>query len=317
MNSISEKLETAIHESIVNLQDPLMALLVLLACLSLFTTFDLYFSSTYSLTNLIVKVMQVGFYMYLLRHWDMFLAMIKKSAEELGRIAGGAESFLSPTELVANGVNKIFDAYAAMVDNISLPNFFDFILLAFAFALTLFGLYKIAFILFMTNAEFLILGGLSLVLLPFGVLRYTESIAEKVWGILLTSAVKVMVAIFMVCLVGDSITDLYEEITDTINTSGAAATSSLLVGGISLVFLSFLMGQAVEFAGAMTSGMAVNTGNILHSVVPGARAWMAARLGGRLVWTGLKKGGTAAYHGAKNVVKNKILPWWRRITAGA
>lgn len=315
---ISSKLEISIHQSIVNLQDPLMAIAVALACISIATTWEGYFSATYSLSNLFIKMAQILFYMFLIRHWDMMMTIVKQSAENLGKIAGGADDFATPTKLVADGVDAIFQCYSSLIDNFpsaSTANFVStllvYVLAIISLGIALYGLYKIAFVLFMANAEFLILGGLSMVLLPFALLRYTENMAEKTWGILLTSAVKVMVAVFMVCLVGQEISNTFNAITS--ETITEQTVSSLLLSATSLVFLSYLMGQAVEYAGAMTSGLSVNTGNVLHTVTPSRGTVMAA---GGLVARGTgtvlnRTVGTAARKGGE-YVKNKVTAWWKR-----
>ena len=317
---ISDRLEHAVFDSIINLQDPMMALIVILGCIAYATTFEGYFSASYSVSNLLIKLLQIGFYMWLISRWDMILSVLLESAENLGKIAGGSNSLKSPAGLISDGVDKIFACYAQLVSGFpsSVSDFFAHLLAAVALAIALYGLFKIAFVLFMANAEFLILGGLSIVLLPFAVLRFTESIADKTWGILLTCSMKVMVAVFMVCMVGDSISDAFASL--SVAEANEQSISSLLLAACSLVFLSFLMGQAVEFAGAMTSGLSVNTGNIIHAVTPsrgtvmgaGNMVLSAAKRGGGIVLKGAERAGRAA----SDYAERKIQPWWFRSRSG-
>lgn len=317
---ISDKLEHSVFDSITNLQDPMMALIVILGCIAYATTFEGYFSASYSVSNLIIKLLQIGFYMWLISRWDMVLGVLLESAENLGKIAGGSNSLKSPAGLISDGVDKIFDCYVQLVSGFpsSVSDFFAHLLAAVALAIALYGLFKIAFVLFMANAEFLILGGLSIVLLPFAVLRFTENIADKTWGILLTCSVKVMVAVFMVCMVGDEISDTFASL--SVAEANEQSISSLLLAACSLVFLSFLMGQAVEFAGAMTSGLSVNTGNIIHAVTPSrgtvmGAAGLGARVagrGGRVILDGIGKVGGPVTRYAER----KIQPWWFRSRSG-
>lgn len=298
LTDITDKLETQTHAAIVALGDPLLALAAVLGILSFSTTFEAYFSQTFMAANFIIKIIKVGMYMFFIRHWDSMLVMVKSSAEWLGKIAGGADSFNSPITMIAKGVQAIFDTYGSMVENTpsfmssnAAGSFLSLILCAVALGIALYGLFKIAFILFMANAEFLILGTLSMVLLPCALLRYTESIAEKTWGILLTCGVKVMVAVFMVCLVGNEISAMFEKLTHS-GTVDATTTSQFLLAAVSLVFLSYLMGQSVDFAAAMTTGISLNSGNILRSM--GSAAMTAVRTPGRIY-----RGGRTVYRGGR------------------
>lgn len=330
--NISTKLEVQTHAAIVALGDPLLALAAVLGILSFSTTFEAYFSQTFMAANFIIKLIKVGMYMFFIRHWDSMLVMVKESAEWLGKTAGGADTFKTPFALIGEGVDSIFTTYGSLVSN--MPSFWDsgatgsftsLILCCIALGFALWGLFKIAFLLFMTNAEFLILGTLSMVLLPGALLRYTESIAEKTWGILLTCGVKVMVAVFMVCLVGNEITDMFNKLQAT-GEADAKTVAAFVLAAATLVFLSYMMGQAVEFAGAMTSGLTLQSGNLLRSTIGAGRtalgmpvrAYRYGRTGYRVMkgtYRGIKWTAQKAAAGAR-AAGRMAGAWWRYVSSG-
>ena len=198
----------------------------------------------------------------------------------------------------------------------------------------MYAIFRIAFTLFMANAEFLILGALSMVLIPFGITKWTRSIAEKTWGILLTSAVKLMVAVFMVSLIQNEITSAFN-VSDDVTTE---TVSTFLTSAASLIFLSYLSAQAVDLAGAMTTGAVVSTNNVIHAIpnagrelqncggklgsaidasykFPGkiARAPGKVYQAGKDTLTGLKNGYNTARnaYNATGRAAQKAIGWWQ------
>ena len=220
-----------------------------------------------------------------------------------------------------------------------------YILALLALLVAMYAIFRIAFTLFMANAESLILGALSMVLIPFGITRWTRSIAEKTWGILLTSAVKLMVAVFMVSLIQNEITSAFN-VSDDVTTE---TVSTFLTSAASLIFLSYLSAQAVDLAGAMTTGAVVSTNNVIHAIpnagrdlqnyggklgsaidasykFPGkiARAPGKAYQAGKDIINGIKNGyntarnvagsvgrGTRSAYNATGRAAQKAIGWWQ------
>ena len=252
--------------------------------------------------------------------------------------AGGADATYTPTGLIGETCESIFDSFQHIIS--SFPSFTSggsvaaYILALIALCIAMYAIFRIAFTLFMANAEFLILGSLSLVLIPFGITKWTRSIAEKTWGILLTSAVKLMVAVFMVSLIQNEITAAFS-VTDTDVSKNVAG---FLTSAASLIFLSYLSAQAVDLAGAMTTGAVVSTNNIIHAIpnagrdlqnyggklgsaidasykFPGkiARAPRKVYQAGKDTLTGLKNGYNTARnaYNATGRAAQKAIGWWQ------
>jgi type IV secretion system protein TrbL len=268
-DDLSATIEKAVASGILNLTDPLIDLLIVLGIISIASNWEMYFSGNFNFGNLFVKIIQIGFFAFLIRNWGMFFTMIKQSGEQLGLFAGGAEETMTSGTLVLKGLGVVFSFLAKVYNgaSISLNAILVWLLAILCILIALYAFTKIAYTLFITNMEFVIIGGLSIVLLPFGVLNWTKSISEKTWGILLTCAVKVMVASFMVALLSTFIDNSFDiGSIEVINNNEIKNMLPNLFGStISMLFIAYLFGQAVEFAGAMTNGLTISSRNLAES----------------------------------------------------
>lgn len=268
-DDLSATIEKAVASGILNLTDPLIDLLIVLGIISIASNWEMYFSGSFNFGNLFVKIIQIGFFAFLIRNWGMFFTMIKQSGEQLGLFAGGAEETMTSGTLVLKGLGVVFSFLAKVYNgaSISLNAILVWLLAILCILIALYAFTKIAYTLFITNMEFVIIGGLSIVLLPFGVLNWTRSISEKTWGILLTCAVKVMVASFMVALLSTFIDNSFDiGSIEVINNNEIKNMLPNLFGStISMLFIAYLFGQAVEFAGAMTNGLTISSRNLAES----------------------------------------------------
>lgn len=268
-DDLSATIEKAVASGILNLTDPLIDLLIVLGIISIASNWEMYFSGSFNFGNLFVKIIQIGFFAFLIRNWGMFFTMIKQSGEQLGLFAGGAEETMTSGTLVLKGLGVVFSFLAKVYNgaSISLNAILVWLLAILCILIALYAFTKIAYTLFITNMEFVIIGGLSIVLLPFGVLNWTKSISEKTWGILLTCTVKVMVASFMVALLSTFIDNSFDiGSIEVINNNEIKNMLPNLFGStISMLFIAYLFGQAVEFAGAMTNGLTISSRNLAES----------------------------------------------------
>lgn len=331
LDNVSTHIDQACATGITNLQSPLLALLATLAVISIATEFDMFFGPAFNFGNMIVRIMHIGFLAAMIQNWGMLMVAIKETGQILGMTAGGADATYTPTGLIGETCESIFDSFQHIIS--SFPSFTSggsvaaYILALIALCIAMYAIFRIAFTLFMANAEFLILGSLSLVLIPFGITKWTRSIAEKTWGILLTSAVKLMVAVFMVSLIQNEITAAFN-VTDTDVSKNVAG---FLTSAASLIFLSYLSAQAVDLAGAMTTGAVVSTNNIIHAIPNAGRDFQnyGGKLGsaigsvkrspaisyqaGKDTLTGLRNGYNTARnaYNATGRAAQKAIGWWQ------
>lgn len=277
LETIGHNIETATVSGMTNLQDPLLGLLCTLAVISVCTEFEMFFNYSWNWGNIITKIIHIGFLAFLIKSWPSMIDMVKTTGEKLGMAASGSDVMQTPTKLISDICDSVFKSFGNLFEHfpgITSGTIFIHVMAVVALGFALFALFRIAFVLFMANAEFIILCSLSIVLLPFGITKWTSDICNKTWGILLTCAVKLMVAIFIVCLIGNDLSTAFqveEKVT-------SETVSSFIISACSLVFLSYLSAQAVEFAGAMTTGASFNTNNFIHASAGAARTVGSAAL---------------------------------------
>lgn len=277
LETIGHNIETATVSGMTNLQDPLLGLLCTLAIISVCTEFEMFFNYSWNWGNIITKIIHIGFLAFLIKSWPSMIDMVKTTGEKLGMAASGSDVMQTPTKLISDICDSVFKSFGNLFEHfpgITSGTIFIHVMAVVALGFALFALFRIAFVLFMANAEFIILCSLSIVLLPFGITKWTSDICNKTWGILLTCAVKLMVAIFIVCLIGNDLSTAFqveEKVT-------SETVSSFIISACSLVFLSYLSAQAVEFAGAMTTGASFNTNNFIHASAGAARTVGSAAL---------------------------------------
>lgn len=341
LENVGNHIDQACATGITNLQAPLLTLLAALAVISIATEFDMFFGPAFNFGNMIVRLMHIGFLAAMIQNWGMLMTAVKETGQILGMTAGGADATYTPTGLIGATCDSIFSTFENICKGF--PGFVSataggsimaYILALLALLVAMYAIFRIAFTLFMANAEFLILGSLSLVLIPFGIIKWTRSIAEKTWGILLTSAVKLMVAVFMVSLIQNEITSAFN-VSDDVTTK---TVSTFLTSAASLIFLSYLSAQAVDLAGAMTTGAVVSTNNVIHAIpnagrdlqnyggklgsaidasykFPGkiARAPGKVYQAGKDTLTGLKNGYNTARnaYNATGRAAQKAIGWWQ------
>lgn len=334
LENVGNHIDQACATGITNLQAPLLTLLAALAVISIATEFDMFFGPAFNFGNMIVRIMHIGFLAAMIQNWGMLMTAVKETGQILGMTAGGADATYTPTGLIGATCDSIFSTFENICKGF--PGFVSataggsimaYILALLALLVAMYAIFRIAFTLFMANAEFLILGSLSLVLIPFGITKWTRSIAEKTWGILLTSAVKLMVAVFMVSLIQNEITSAFN-VSDDVTTE---TVSTFLTSAASLIFLSYLSAQAVDLAGAMTTGAVVSTNNIIHAIPNAGRDLQnyGGKLGsaidasykfpgkvyqaGKNTLTGLRNGYNTARnaYNATGRAAQKAIGWWQ------
>lgn len=296
LTAVMANIEKTVFQGALRMEEPLFDLLFILATIDIATKWEMYFSpESWNWGNLFIKVIGIGFSAFLIRNWVMILTMCKQSGEQLGLAFGNADAVMTPTQVISIGIGNTFKVMGQLCSNMPPiwdgSSFFTTLLAIVALFFALYAFGKIAFTLFNVNAQFLILGTLSMVCLPFSACKYTKSIGEKPWGILFTGVVKIMVATFMICLLANEITQLFAS-TENLDTNLA----NIITSSVSIIFLSFLFNQAIEYAGAAAQGLSINSPNLVSS----AGSMAAGYAGGVAGRFAMRKAGQAAgYAGRK------------------
>lgn len=318
IDSLQNSITQATVDGALHLIEPLTGLAVILAALAFATNFEMYFApATFNFGNIIIKVLQVCFCFWLIRHWVPVISMVRESGMMLGAAAGDSDGYITPSNVISGGAKQVFQAMNNLWASFDISNIGIYIIGLIALLVALYGFLRIAFTIFMVTAEFSIVGSLAVILIPFMVLRWTASIAEKAWGILLASFVKLTVATFMVSLLANEISRAFGgssgEIIDDLPT--------MISSALSIFFLAWVIGHVVDYAGDMVRGMAPGNTPTLRDMVRGgvgmvrgtynnARTTYGA---GRATVQGIS---SAAHWAGRQPVVQKAGQWWLKYGNG-
>lgn len=306
---LETNIKVATASSITNLKAPLLALTSSLAVISIASNWEMYFSSNFNWGNIITKIIHVGFIMYLINHWTNFTLMIKDTAEKIGSIAGNLKELPTVTSLIGKSYATVFDYLDFILKDSSfgLDTFMIYLMAIILIIILSYAFLKISWTFFMAKMEFYIMGALSMVLLPFSQTKWTKSMSEKTWGILLTTSIKLLVCVFMIAITKDFI-DQNFTVTGDVEKNAKAIKESLLPSlfssTIAIFFLSHIISKVTEFAGAMANGVMIQSSNLVASAgamvqnyaTGGAKAASAyiGRHTGAAAWKATKDAGSLA-----------------------
>lgn len=306
---LETNIKVATSSSITNLKAPLLALTSSLAVIGIASNWEMYFSSNFNWGNIITKIIHVGFIMWLINHWTNFTLMIKDSAEKIGSLAGNLKELPTVTSLIGKSYATIFDYLDFILKDSSfgLDTFMIYLMAIILIIILSYAFLKISWTFFMAKMEFYIMGALSMVLLPFSQTKWTKSMSEKTWGILLTTSIKLLVCVFMIAITKDFI-DQNFTVTGDVEKNAKAIKESLLPSlfssTIAIFFLSHIISKVTEFAGAMANGVMIQSSNLVASAgamvqnyaTGGAKAASAyiGRHTGAAAWKATKDAGSLA-----------------------
>lgn len=165
--------------------------------------------------------------------------------------------------------------------------------------LLLFGFIAISYL--YTVLEFFIIGSLSMVLLPFGLLDRTKAIVDKILNYFFVSAIRIAIFLFLVLIINPTVKNAFKNATFTESVMGIDTWSAL----ISLFALAFLAFKTPSFAAALFNG-AINSPPSLTGIGVQAvqTAIMLKTLGASKAAAATKKSGEKAVEeGVENSVK--------------
>ena len=155
------------------------------------------------LVALMKKILLVGFFIFVVSNYDSLLSTVSLGFIHTGEVAGSAGggnmvSVTNPSTIISAGLQ----ASQPIFDHIKQASVFtdlaDIVISGLCGVVILLAFFIIAIQVFVTYLEFGIVTTLGLILIPFGVFRYTAFLAEKVFGAIISFGVKLMVLAFLV-----------------------------------------------------------------------------------------------------------------------
>ncbi len=221
------------------------------------------------MARLVKKVLFVGFFAFLIGNFNNLAQIIFNSFAGLGLEAAGstvsATDFVHPGKIAQVGLDAgrpILTAAGQLMGFTSFfANFVPIFVLMLAWMVVLISFFIIAIQLFVTLIEFKLTTLAGFVLVPFGLLKMTAFLAEKVLGNVIASGVKVLV---LAVIVGIG-TTLFSQFTAGFPSNPNIEDSlSIMLGALTLLGLSiFGPGIAtglISGAPQLGAGAAVGTG---------------------------------------------------------
>jgi type IV secretion system protein TrbL len=183
------------------------------------------------------KILVIGVFAWFVLHWPTFLNAVRDGFLDAGFKAGGGTSSIGqlndPSAIVSRGL-AVVAPIAAKVEALSPWSVGDLFLYGWAMLFTLLAFFILGIQVFLTYLEFYLLATLALVLVPFGVLRWTAFMAEKSFGLVFSFGVKLMVLAFIVSAAEPVLAALTLPANPNFN-----QVLSVLVGAMAITFLAW------------------------------------------------------------------------------
>lgn len=163
--------------------------------------------------------------------------------------------------------------------------------------LLLFGFIAISYL--YTILEFFIIGTISMVLLPFGLLDRTKAIVDKILNFFFISAIRIGIFVFLITIINPVLKDTFEKANFVDSILGIDVLSAML----SLFALAFLAFKTPSFAAALFNG-AVNSPPSLTGI--GAQAIQMALMVKTLAASKAAAAANGTRQGTEETVKNGV-----------
>lgn len=248
----------------IQLQPHAFELVCVLAIIDICSTWALY-DGQMRLSFVINKVMKVGFFLLLIINWDTINSAILRSFEIAGATASGltninAGDWISPSKILERGFNicsVLFKDFqdTGITDNGGIAKMFMDLI---AIAITIASFFFISLQVLITKIEFCIFSSLGVILLPFGAIRFTSFLFQRVVSGVFAFGIKLMIMYFLLGLFNTLSGQLisYEE---------NIAFSAMLKIALSYATLAFLVWKLPNIAASMMNGQpSMDAGDVVR-----------------------------------------------------
>ena len=325
------------NTAVDNLLPPVLALMSVILMLNIITNWDLYWGKQ-DYSKLIPLLITATFFVFLANSWGYVLNTVYEFGSEVA-ITASANSVkgelvidnkskflttVTPSMIVNEGIDNaiiVFKGHvlgitpsevengkkqesniakqiaktmeAGISGNVMSGLFYAFI------TLLLFGFIAISYL--YTVLEFFIIGTISMVLLPFGLLDRTKAIIDKILNYFFVSAIRISIFLFLVLIINPTVKNAFKNAKFTESVMGIDTWAAL----ISLFALTFLVFKTPSFAAALFNG-AINSPPSLTGIGVQAvqTAIMLKTLGASKAAAATKKSGEKVVEeGVENSVK--------------
>lgn len=248
----------------IQLQPHAFELVCVLAIIDICSTWALY-DGQMRMSFVINKVMKVGFFLLLIVNWDTINSAILRSFEIAGATASGlsnigAGDWISPSKILERGFNicgTLFKDFqdTGITDNGGIARLFMDLI---AIAITIASFFFISLQVLITKIEFCIFSSLGVILLPFGAIRFTSFLFQRVVSGVFAFGIKLMVMFFLL--------GLFDTLSGTlVNFEENATFSAMLKIALSYATLAFLVWKLPNIAASMMNGQpSMESGDVVR-----------------------------------------------------
>ena len=286
----------------IQLQPHAFELVCVLAIIDICSTWALY-DGQMRMSFVINKVMKVGFFLLLIVNWDTINSAILRSFEIAGATASGlsnigAGDWISPSKILERGFNicgTLFKDFqdTGITDNGGIARLFMDLI---AIAITIASFFFISLQVLITKIEFCIFSSLGVILLPFGAIRFTSFLFQRVVSGVFSFGVKLMIMYFLL--------GLFDTLSGTLTSfEENVSFSSMLKMALSYATLAFLVWKLPNLAASMMNGQpSMEVGDVVRGATT-AKSTVAGAVGGAVGAAGAVSrvaGKTAAGYGFAN-----------------
>ena len=238
--------------------------------------------------RLVRKTIQVGFFAFLIGNWNGLAKIIYLSFSGLGLKAAGsgnASDLLHPGRIAQIGI----DAGQPLLDQAAtlggfpgiVVNFVQIAVLLLAWAIVCLAFFIIAIQLFVTLIEFKLVTLAGFVLVPFGLFGRTAYLAERVFGNVMATGIKVLV-LAVIIGIGSTIFSTF-----IVNFGGTPPTleqvASIALASLTLLGLAIfgpgMAGGLMSGGPQLGAGAAIGTGLVVAGVGAAAGGAVAGAAG--------------------------------------
>ena len=303
---------------------------------NIITNWDLYWGKQ-DYSKLIPLVVTATFFVAAANSWQWILEMIFKFGSEIGTTASNNTTYtlsghfvesVTPSTIVNEGIyNAILVLKGSLLgtnpDNIAkgataavkakaitlslksaasvlkggITGHVVFSIIHAIVTLLLFGFIAISYL--YTILEFFIIGTISMVLLPFGLLDRTKAIVDKILNFFFISAIRIGIFVFLVTIINPVLKDTFE----TANFVDSILGIDVLSAMLSLFALALLAFKTPSFASALFNG-AVNSPPSLTGI--GTQAVQLALMAKTLAASKAAAASNGTRQGTGETVKNGL-----------
>ena len=234
MNTLLDSFLTPLTSSYTNLIDEARWIL------ALFITIEMIFFGLWwalgadnRIVDGIKKIIKFGFWIWLVTGFPDIVDWMVQSFITAGFRAvayAGSPSVLMDPSALFNNYFIAADPIFQVINSLSWYNLGPIILFGLSLLILLIAYLIMAAQVFLTVIEFYIICAIALIILPFGVFRYTSFLGEKAIGALISYGIKFMVLALLLGLSNPVIASLVPPSNPDLNTCFSVAAASLLLG---------------------------------------------------------------------------------------